>query len=169
MHDARDAEDRRLLGAGDIPGLLATYYPVVVERCRVRIRVEGDAYDVAHRVMERLLAELRRGKSYRVPFRVVVHKVVDWKLKEHFSGIPAELVPEDWDPEGADPYADFEVDYDLERLFVDLPQRSREVLNLRWRQGLEIDEIADQLGLKRNAVDQALYRGMNALRAALSG
>ena len=169
MHDARDAEDRRLLGAGDISGLLATYYPVVVERCRARIRAEGDAYDVAHRVMERLLGELRRGKTYRVSFRVVVHKVVDWKLAEHFTGAPAELIPENWDPAGDDPYVEFEVDYDLEQLFADLPPRSREVLDLRWRQGLEIDEIADQLGMERNAVDQALWRAMNALRKKFGG
>jgi RNA polymerase sigma factor (sigma-70 family) len=169
MHDARDAEDRRLLGAGEIAGLLATYYPVVVERCRARIHTEGDAYDVAHRVMERLLGELRRGKTYRVPFRVVVHKVVDWKLAEHFTGPPSGVIPEDWDPAGDDPYTKFEEDFDLERLFADLPLRSRQVLDLRWRQGLEIDEIAEQLGMERNAVDQALWRGMNALRKLLSG
>lgn len=54
MHHARDAEDTRLLDAHDHSRLLATYYPVVVERLRLRLP-DSDAYELAHNVMERLL------------------------------------------------------------------------------------------------------------------
>ena len=37
MHHARDAEDSRILEADEDARLLATYYPLVVERCRVRL------------------------------------------------------------------------------------------------------------------------------------
>ena len=66
MHDARDAEDSRLLEANEHARLLATYYPVVVERCRVRLR-DPDAYEVAHRVVERLLRELTAGEALPRP------------------------------------------------------------------------------------------------------
>jgi hypothetical protein len=40
----------------------------------------------AQRVFLRLWSELRAGKSYRVPFRVVVWMVTDWILKGFHSG-----------------------------------------------------------------------------------
>lgn len=38
------------------------------------------------------------------------------------------------------------------------------MLELRYREGLEIDEIAERLDMTRNAVDQALHRGHSRLR-----
>jgi RNA polymerase sigma factor (sigma-70 family) len=167
MADARDAEDSRLLGEGDHAALLATYYPVVVERLRLRLP-DGDAHEVAHNVMERLLSELAKGKRYPVPFRVVVHMVTGWKLKEFQTRGRTELPLEDWDPESCeDPFAEFEQGHDLELLFAGLPERAREVLRLRYLEGLEIDDIAARLGLDRNAVDQALHRGHRKLREAI--
>ncbi len=43
-----------------------------------------------------------------------------------------------------------------------------EVARLRFLQGLEIDEIAEQLGKKRNAVDQSLHRSRNKLQELLA-
>ena len=61
-----------------------------------------DADDVAQDVKLRLWGELRRGKTYSVPFRVVVHKVIGWTLKDHYAGTPTHVpLPEGWDP--ADP------------------------------------------------------------------
>lgn len=105
-HD-RDAEDTRFLEASDHAALLAAYYPVIRERCRLRLAPD-DADEVTHRVVDRLLGELQRGKRYTVPFRVVVHMVTEWKLKEHFTGRTTYFLPEDWEPEGPDPYAGFE-------------------------------------------------------------
>ena len=85
MHDARDAEDKRLLEAGEFTLLLESYYGVILDRCRARVRPEADAIGVAADVAIRLLSELKRGRRYRVPFRVVVHKVIGWKIQEHFE------------------------------------------------------------------------------------
>jgi DNA-directed RNA polymerase specialized sigma24 family protein len=43
------------------------------------------------------------------------------------------------------------------------------VLELRYRDGREIDQIAEQLGLTRNAIDQALHRGHAKLRESHGG
>src|SRR4029077_11494012 len=86
MHDARDAEDKRLLDAGDYAKLVESYYGVIVKRCQARTKADGEAFDVAADVVIRLLGELKAGKRYAVPFRVVVHKIVGWKLAEHFAG-----------------------------------------------------------------------------------
>jgi RNA polymerase sigma factor (sigma-70 family) len=169
MPDARDAEDSRLLDAQDHPRLLATYYPLVLERCRLRIRDEGDASEVAHTVCVRLLAELRAGKRYPVPFRVVVHKVTTWTIGGFFAGERLDLLPEGWDtPDGSDPFAGVEEAADLEALFAPLPKRVREVLSLRYLEGLDPEETAARLGIERNAVDQAHHRGLAALRETLA-
>ena len=105
MRDARDAEDALLLQNGDHAALIAAYHEIVVQRCRIAVRSDA-GYDVAQNVFERLLKELARGKRYRVPYRVVVHKVVDWTVKEHFQGRPTDApLPEGWDlADEADPY-----------------------------------------------------------------
>src|SRR5262249_11417857 len=153
MRDARDAEDALLLETGDHALLLAAWQEVILQRCLVAVR--GDAaYDVAQDVNERLLRELQRGKRDPVPYRVVVPNVVTWTLKDHFAGRPTHLpLPDNWDPvSDEDPYRVFEEDYDLERLFADLPDGDRAVATLRYREGLEIEQIAERLGKERNAV-----------------
>lgn len=166
MHYERDAEDIRLLEAHDHARIMATYYPVIVERCRLRLP-DPDADEVAHRIVDRLLRELSAGKRYSVPFRVVVQMVTEWKLKEFFTRGRVELLPEEWDPEAPDPFQGFEQQYDLDLLFAGLPPRVREVFRLRYLEGLEPEEIAERLGIERNAVDQALHRGRSQLRGEL--
>ena len=167
MHDARDAEDRRLLEAGDFAQLLANYFHPVRQRLVARLRNEDAANEVAQTVFDRLLRELTSGKTYPVPFRVVVWQVVEWKLKEHFGGrreVPvADLPP----VEAADELAELEARADLGTLFAELPERQREVAKLRYLQGLEPAQIADRLGIEANAVYQALFNANGRLREML--
>lgn len=166
MHHARDAEDTRLLELGDHARLLAAYYPVILERCRLRL-ADPDAYEVAHRVVDRLFGELARGRTYTVPYRVVVFMVTEWKLKEFFTGAREDFLPESWEPTAPDPYEPFEQRFDIEVLLAGLPERPRQAFTLRYLDGLDIDEIAVRLGIERNAVDQALHRGLVRLRETI--
>jgi RNA polymerase sigma factor (sigma-70 family) len=168
MRDARDAEDALLLQNGDHAALLAAYQQMIFQRCRIRVRGEAGE-DVAQNVLERLLRELTRGKRYSIPYRVVVHKIIDWTIREHFQGRPTDLaLPEGWDvADEADPYRPLEDDQALEVLFAPLPEGARRVLELRYREGLELEEIAARLEIKRNAVDQALHRGHQRLRESI--
>jgi RNA polymerase sigma factor (sigma-70 family) len=169
MRDARDAEDALLLQNGDHAELLAAYYPMIRQRCLIKVR--GDAgEDVAQNVLERLWSELQRGKRYPVPFRVVVHQVIRWTVNDHFEGRPLDVpLPEGWDvADEHDPYRPLEDDQALEVLFAPLPEGARRVLDLRYRHGLELEEIAAKLKIKRNAVDQALHRGHVRLRESIS-
>jgi DNA-directed RNA polymerase specialized sigma24 family protein len=67
MHDARDAEDKRLLETGEHKLLVSGYFHWVRERCFLRLRDPDAADDAAQRIFLRLLSELRDGKTYRVP------------------------------------------------------------------------------------------------------
>lgn len=169
MHDARDAEDKRLLEAGDHKQLVANYFHPVLERCYLWLRDEDLANDVAQDVFARLLKELRAGRQYTVPFRVVVWKVTEWTVRGHYPVAKIDsTLPEGWDPEAPDAYAEWEDGHDFDLLIADLPQRQREVLELIHRKGLSPDQVADVLGIKRNAVYQALHNGHRNLLERLS-
>src|SRR2546428_75772 len=99
MHDARDVEDKRLLEAGDHKLLLAGYFHAVRELCFLRLRDREAADEAAQIVFLRLFRELKRGKTYSVPFRVVVWKVVEWTVRGFYPGAKADdTLPDDWDP-----------------------------------------------------------------------
>ena len=170
MLDARDAEDTRLLEEGDLAGLLAKYEPTILGRCVAKLRGHPDAEDVAQNVMLRLVAEFSRGKRYGdTPYRVVVHKVVEWTVGDYFEGrsTTAEL-PHDWDPGSADFSEELVSRYYVADLFEPLPEREQQVMERYYLLGWDIEQIADDLAIDRNAVDQALHRGRKRLREALT-
>jgi RNA polymerase sigma factor (sigma-70 family) len=164
MHDARDAEDKRLLEEGEHKLLLAGYFQPVREQCFIALRKEDAADEASQRVFLRLLAELRAGKTYAVPFRVVVWMVTKWTLRSFYPAAKHDAtLPAGWDPEAPDAYAEWEDRHDLGVLFAELPPRQREVLDLVYREGLSPAQVAERLGIKRNAVDQALHNGHKRL------
>jgi RNA polymerase sigma factor (sigma-70 family) len=67
-----------------------------------------------------------------------------------------------------DLYAAIEDELDAHALLDGLPAREREVAVLRWLRGLEIEDVARELGIERNAVDQALYRARRRLRGMMA-
>jgi RNA polymerase sigma factor (sigma-70 family) len=167
MHDARDAEDQRLLDAREHKLLLAGYFTPVRDRCFLRLGSREAGDEAAQRVFLRLWTELRSGKSYRVPFRVVVWMVTEWTLRGFRDGSRELQLPEGWDVPAPDAYAEWEEDYDLAALFADLPARQRQVLDLRYRLGLTPAEIAERLGIEPNAVHQAIHNGHSKLTERL--
>src|SRR5215208_1809390 len=144
MPHVRDAEDALNLQTGDFAALLAPYLGIIHQRCLIAVR-DGQGEDVAQNVYLRLLKEHQAGKRYHVPYRVVVHKVVDWTIKAHFQGLPADVpLPDEF--ELADDEGDFggvEDEDGLAQWFAELSDGERCVCELRYLRGLEPDEIAD--------------------------
>jgi RNA polymerase sigma factor (sigma-70 family) len=166
-----DADDARHLDDGRIDILLAKYDDAIVGRCIASLRGAPDAEDVAQNVKLRLLREFHAGKRYvALPYRVVVHQVISWTIGDYFGQRPTDSpLPEGWEPSVADGAEAVDSRYHLMGLFADLPERSRRVLELFYVLGLQHDQIARRLGITRNNVDQALYRGHQRLRETLSG
>jgi RNA polymerase sigma factor (sigma-70 family) len=169
MSDARDAEDTRLLEAGEHARLLATYFDVIRGRCAAKCKSREDGEECASLVVMRLLGELKAGRRYRVPFRVVVHMVITWTVRGFYRRGPVQEIPLEVDGDGPveDVYDAVEAELDAHALVDGLPARERQVAILRWLRGLEIEDIARELGLERNAVDQALYRARQKLRGMM--
>ena len=168
----QDARDDRLMQEGRHSELLAAYYPVIVARLRMRVP-DGVAYDVAHDAMVRLLDELRRGKVYACPFRVVAHQVAIYCLGDHRVAErdrPDTPLPPDalvWETEAADDGAvDAVVEDDwLAYQLRSLTPHDRRIAAMYFGMEMPIAEIADAVGVSRNAVDQALFRAKRHLKA----
>ncbi len=165
MRDARDAEDERLLAAGEINLLLAGWYETIRDLCIARLRGPVGE-DVAHAACERLLRELKAGKHRegRYPFRVIVHSVVKWVCNGWFE--PGWQEGELFDLDGAAPDETDAVivELTLEQFVATLPPGDGEVGALYYLEGLEPGEIAERLDKKPNAVYQAISRNKARLR-----
>lgn len=164
---ARDLEDARLIETGEHDRLLAKYIPAIERRVRMDLR-GPDAEDVVSQVVLHLWTELRRGKRFKAPFRVVAVKRAGWMVAEYLRG--KRLVPvgdEEWDERV---YPDELDDWQYVRSVLDdLPARDREVFELSVYGGLSPNEVASRLGITRNAVDQAMHRAREKLRALIDG
>ncbi len=165
-HDS-DLDDAHLLAAGDIGGLLARYEPVIRGRCIARLHGRLEAEDVAQDVRLRLLEEFRRGKRYgELPYRVVVHQVIGWTIADHFGGRRTDVpLPEGWEPSaGGDPADEVVSRGWVEWVVSQVEGNDGRVLELRYRDLLEPAQIAQRLGMRPNAVYQAIHRALARLR-----
>ena len=70
-------------------------------------------------------------------------------------------------PEAAVPFE--EKDDELTRAVIRLPIRLREVILLYYYQGLNVNEIAEALGISQPSVSERLKRGRERLRVMLEG
>ncbi|MEW6581280.1 MAG: sigma-70 family RNA polymerase sigma factor [Actinomycetota bacterium] len=172
---AFDARDERLIAEGRFDELVAAYFRIIRQRCAVRIADRFDAEDAATLVVIRLLQQLQRGKRFKVPFRVVVHKRIDWEVRDAFGRrrrrrerfASLDSVAEPWeDDESLVAVLDRD---EVERLVVTLPATDREILEMVYLDGLTIAQAAERLGITRNAADQRLFRARARLRESAGG
>ena len=107
--------------------------------------------------------------AHDVPFRVAVHQIVGWKVKEYFRDQPdAVPLPETWEVAGDDdPEREVVGRQWVAEAIARLDGRERQVLELRYWYGMEHDQIALELQITRNNVDQILWRGHKTIREAL--
>ena len=160
MHDARDAEDKRLLENGEIDLLLAGWHETIINRCVAKMR-SPVGEDVAQVVCLRLWRELKAGKHRdgRWPFRVIVHQVIGYVCAGWFE--PGWRENEWIEIDGPTPdnfTSDVDLQLSLEAFVATLPPGDGEVARLWLLEGLEIDEIAERLDKLPNALYQARSR-----------
>ena len=170
MHDARDAEDKRLLEAGNHRQLLENYFYLVEEWAYVDTRDPDAADEVAQNALLRLQEELARGRSYGgLPFRVVARQVVRWTAKGHdWRTKPDASIPDAFDPpDENDRLEHWIAEHDMRALLADLPDGQRVVAQRIHLDGLAHQQVAAELGITRNAVDQRLHNAHRKLAEKL--
>jgi len=168
----QDALDRRDLAAGRHDVLFARYWDAIHGAVRsVNLWNEADRHDAVQLACERLLKEWKRGKAYRVPIRVVILTVAMWTARGvkqraaiHVQRTVSDEVLE-WQP-APDAYAELELVDWMESLFENLPPREREVMCLRYIEGMPPSHVAALIGIEPNAENQAHFRAVKAIRLA---
>ena len=165
MHDARDAEDKRLLENGEIDLLLAGWVETIHDSCVARMRGPVGE-DVGQAVCERLWRELKAGRHRdgKHPFRVIVFSVIKWVCSGWYE--PGWRENELFDLDGAAPdeAADVVIAVTLEQFVATLPSGDGEIGRLSYLEGLEPGEIAERVDKNPNAVYQAISRNKKRLR-----
>jgi RNA polymerase sigma factor (sigma-70 family) len=153
----------------EIDVLLSRHWPVMVGRSRAKLRGHPDADDVAQNVALRLVHDWhKRGGDYGdLPYEVVVANVIRWTVGDYFQNRRIDVPLEE---ERVVDFSDEVVaQLGLEQLLAGIGGKDGEVGKMRYVQGLEPDEIAQALEMKRNAVDQALWRVRKKLREEFGG
>ena len=170
MHDARDAEDKRLLEAGNHRQLLENYFYLVEEWAFIETRNAEAADEVTQNALLRLQEELSRGRTYGdLPFRVVARQVVRYTARGHEWGAKRDVtIPDGWDPPADDdPVARWIAEHDLRALLAELPDGQRVVAERIHLDGVPHQQVADELGIEANAVYQRLHNAHRNLAEKL--
>jgi RNA polymerase sigma-70 factor (family 1) len=118
---------------------------------RASLQVRGDLASYLRRaVRNRAVDYLRRERLHRA-----------WQEAERLSiPLPTLETP-------GDVYEDTGVDALLDDLFAEMPQRRREVCQLRWRENLRPTEIATRLGIALKTVEAHITLGAKQVRGRL--
>lgn len=144
------------------------------ELCRFAARYVGDI-DLARDLVQDAYFRVWRGRSMRplVPtmrtylFTIVRNAAVDdLRHRRIVRRAHAACEPLPWVDLETEVLA-AETAEQIGRAIDGLPARQREVLRLRWRDGLSYQEVAAQLGVSEKTVGNHVSRAMGHLRTAL--
>jgi RNA polymerase sigma-70 factor (ECF subfamily) len=151
--------------------LFTKYWATILRYCSMRLADPADAEDAAIRVMTNAFAALPHFVSGTGQFRswlfAIAHNEVVNVYRSHarqpMSPMPEELDLVDPHPTPEQLALASDDRYTLWQLLQELPQRSREVVELRLS-GFTGQEIAAMLGISNGAVRQAQSRAVAQLR-----
>lgn len=177
------AHHARLAGraaAGDRAAFVELYralYPPVARFVARRVPARADAEDVVARTFHRLLESLpsldaARGTVLGYALTTARNAAADLARSRALSGSAAEADRAERADGAPDPLARLEADERLAalaRVLAGLPEATRELIELRFGDGLKHAEIAALQGVSEAAVKQRVSRALRELRAALAG
>lgn len=173
-----EIQARRVVRAreGDAAAFKALYrelHPAVAAFVGRRIRVRADAEDLVSRVFFAFLKNLAsyersRGSVHGWILTIARNAIVD-HLRARRPAVPLEAVAEVLPGAGdlLGELLDRERHGQLATLVAGLPAEVRELLALRFADGLRHAEIAGMLGLSEAAVKQRVSRALRELRARM--
>ena len=160
------------------------YLPRVFGFVMRRVGDRTVAEDLTAATFERALAVIRRGDFRNESFggwlyRVASNAVID-HVRRGRRTLPLGVRATDLDPDGEDPseaigddaaLAAFAAALDrdvLRRALVALPEAHRQLIVLKFYDGLEIDELCATLGCSRPTLAVKLHRALRTLRAEIA-
>ena len=150
--------------------LMKSYEKRIYWMCRRIICDDSESYDAAQEVLIRVfhhLPNFKEDSSFKTWLYSIARNVALTQLKKSKPLKEASELSEVNENDLHDNYAPSEsVDnaLDINKVFAKLGVDEREILSLRFVADLDIQEIADTLGLKLSATKMRLYRATEELR-----
>lgn len=149
-------------------------------------RDRDEALDIVQEAMVQLARKYAQHAPQEWPmlfYRIVENKIRDWRRRQmvrnriFFWRTPDEGVDDETSsenqpdhlPSGADLLQRDQAMHVLEAALRQLPNRQREVFDLRIWQGLSVEETAQAMGCSEGSVKTHLFRALATLRAQLKG
>jgi RNA polymerase sigma-70 factor (ECF subfamily) len=147
-------------------------YPMLLAYARRRLTSDDDARDAVSEALARAVAGLdRMARSGATPeawiFGVLRHVVLDLQRKGYRQR-RLKISREVTDPEPIETIVVEEEGLSMRAAFARLPERDRDILELRVVAGLGSEEAASVLGMRPGALRTAQARALNRLRTLLS-
>ena len=173
--ESRTAADESLLvqAAQKDPGRFADLYELNFERVYAfiarRVRDRHVAEDLTSDVFHKALANLTQFDWRGIPFaawllKIAANVVVD-QWKRNAREVIEDPPESSWEPN----FDEIEERARLFRRVGKLPADQRRVIVMRFAEEKSIRDIAQELGRTEGAVKQLQFRGLQTLRAELSG
>lgn len=177
-------ENKRLVGAAITSGAGTQEAAVLPSFAEVVDRHKGMVYSIlwhyfrdrsmAEEVAQEVFLELHRGwasmkSAEHIVFwlrRVTSHRAIDCVRKRRLH-LETSL-EETSEPTALERVHDSFLSSYLERMVASLPEKQRIVIVLRYQEGMELEEIADVLGIKASTVKTQIFRGLELLRAKIA-
>ena len=157
-----------------LQSIYTQYFPPIYQFIRLRTDETDTAEDIAGEVFLKLVVALRSRKAPRHSLRGWLFRVARNTLYDHYAGKQhfTQTVLDEWilAPTEGDPELQFLRTLDRERCRTairELPDEQQEVIILRFGQELSLQETADIMGKKANAIKQLQFRAVNNLRRLL--
>lgn len=157
--------------AGEVGGLFARHGRMVYGICRAMLRDVHEAEDATQQVFLSAFTALRGGARVRDPGGWLATIARNECRARIAAGMRRPLPVTDEDlqaiPATDDEHARQRQREAIRAALVDLPERQREAVVLRYLYGLRYGEVATALGLSRPATEALLFRARRALRTSL--
>jgi RNA polymerase sigma-70 factor, ECF subfamily len=167
-----DAERRLIEAAQKDPSRFADLYEANFERVYAfvvrRVRDRHDAQDITADVFQQALANLHRFEWRGAPFAAWLYRIAANAVTDHLKKASREISGISVDELAASGLDHIEERASLYRSVDRLPGDQRRVIVMRFAEGKNIREIAQEMGKSEGAIKQLQWRGLQTLRAQMS-
>lgn len=152
----------------DIEQLFRRNYAAMHRLATIMLHDTDAAHDVVHDVFTALAEEEHTSITPSFLLRCVrnhcLNRLRFLSVRERFAGM---YVPDESADEEEEPWPDEETLAQMEICIAALPDRCREVFNLRFREGMPSAQIEKRLGIGERAVYKHLRHAIDTLRSKL--
>jgi RNA polymerase sigma-70 factor (ECF subfamily) len=171
-----ELEGLRALDAQTITEVHNRYYPAVYRFLRYRIGTEEVAEDITSEVFVRLLEALHSGRGPESNLRgwlmgTAAHMASDYFRTKYAR--PTTILSEEIGTNDDDDPLSLTEDKEWQHLvrvnMQNLTEEQQQVLALRFGSGFSLEETAEAMGKKANAIKALQFRALEAMRRGLGG